>query len=131
MFSELSLRLVSVQTSFYGSVLFLCRSQCGSGQPVLLPVDSSSFTWVETLKVCLTSVWPGPVFVFVYVQDMKYTHTHTADLCLVLQEKLAEASDAPLWLTASRADSGVVGLVNCLRQEPGGRRIRWECVNDG
>lgn len=78
-------------------------------------------------------VWVGPV-VFVYVQDMKYTHTHTddsADHCLVLQEKLAEASDAPLWLTASQADSGVVGLVNCLRQEPGGSRIRWEGVNNG
>uniref|UniRef100_A0A3B4B6A9 Fatty acid synthase n=1 Tax=Periophthalmus magnuspinnatus TaxID=409849 RepID=A0A3B4B6A9_9GOBI len=32
-------------------------------------------------------------------------------------------SDCPIWLTASQPHCGVVGLVNCLRQEPGGNRI--------
>lgn len=31
-----------------------------------------------------------------------------------------------LWLTADNNVSGIMGLVNCLRQEPGGERIRLE-----
>lgn len=42
----------------------------------------------------------------------------------VLQAMLAESSDCPVWLTASQAHCGIVGMVNCLRQEPGGNRIR-------
>lgn len=77
-----------------------------------------------------------PFFFFFF----QFTHrtwnilTHTAHNSVdhwimhqsVLQEMMAESSDSPLWLTASRAHCGVVGMVNCLRQEPGGNRIRWE-----
>lgn len=57
----------------------------------------------------------------------KYAH-HWIVHQSVLQEMTAESSDSPIWLTASRAHCGVVGMVNCLRQEPGGNRIRWEYI---
>ncbi|KAF7643429.1 hypothetical protein LDENG_00239720 [Lucifuga dentata] len=41
-----------------------------------------------------------------------------------LKVTLAESSDCPVWLTASQAHCGIVGMVNCLRQEPGGNRLR-------
>ncbi|KAM4844089.1 fatty acid synthase [Thomomys bottae] len=42
-----------------------------------------------------------------------------------LKSILAESSSRPVWLTATECPtSGVVGLVNCLRKEPGGHRIR-------
>ncbi|KAG8129130.1 hypothetical protein E2320_015873, partial [Naja naja] len=42
-----------------------------------------------------------------------------------LKEMLAEPSEHSVWLTANNCGtSGVVGMVNCLRQEPGGHRIR-------
>lgn len=44
---------------------------------------------------------------------------------LVPQNVLANDSSRPVWLTAfSCTTSGVVGMVNCLRREPGGHRIR-------
>eukprot|EP00064_Thunnus_orientalis_P003928 superscaffoldBa00000342_g3939 len=94
-FSDASLSLVAVRKSFYGSALFLCRCQSLSKQPIFLPVDSTDYKWVETLKVML-----------------------------------AESSDCPVWLTASQAHCGIVGMVNCLRQEPGGSRIRCAFVSN-
>ncbi|XP_034083372.1 fatty acid synthase [Gymnodraco acuticeps] len=94
-FSEASLSLVTVRKSFYGSALFLCRCQTSVKQPLFLPVDSTDYKWVETLKA-----------------------------------KLAEPSDTPVWLTASQAHCGIVGMVNCLRQEPGGNRIRSAFVSN-
>lgn len=44
---------------------------------------------------------------------------------------LATDSPQPVWLTAgSCGTSGVVGLVNCLRKEPGGHRIRCVLVSN-
>uniref|UniRef100_A0A4W6CE03 Coiled-coil domain containing 57 n=1 Tax=Lates calcarifer TaxID=8187 RepID=A0A4W6CE03_LATCA len=94
-FSEASLCLVAVRKSFYGSALFLCRCQSPGKQPVFLPVDSTDYKWVETLKGIM-----------------------------------AESSDCPVWLTASQANCGIVGMVNCLRQEPGGNRIRCAFVSN-
>uniref|UniRef100_A0A665X8P4 Fatty acid synthase n=1 Tax=Echeneis naucrates TaxID=173247 RepID=A0A665X8P4_ECHNA len=91
-FSEASLNLVAVRRSFYGSALFLCRRRSPQIEPVFLPVDSTDYKWVDTLKV--------------------------------------ESSDSPLWLTASQANCGIVGMVNCLRQEPGGNRIRCAFVSN-
>lgn len=51
MFSEASLRLVAVRKSFYGSALFLCRCKSTSKEPAFLPVDSTDYKWVDTLKV--------------------------------------------------------------------------------
>uniref|UniRef100_UPI0037E9BFCC fatty acid synthase n=1 Tax=Semicossyphus pulcher TaxID=241346 RepID=UPI0037E9BFCC len=95
-FSEASLSLVTVRKSFYGSALFLCRSQSpGKKQPVSIPVDGTDYKWVETLK-----------------------------------ETIADSSDCPVWLTASQAHCGIVGMVNCLRQESGGHRIRCAFVSN-
>uniref|UniRef100_A0A8P4GFA7 Fatty acid synthase n=1 Tax=Dicentrarchus labrax TaxID=13489 RepID=A0A8P4GFA7_DICLA len=94
-FSSASLSLVAVRKSFYGSALFLCRCHSPGTQPVFLPVDSTDYKWVETLK-----------------------------------ETIAESSDCPVWLTASQAHCGIVGMVNCLRQEPGGNRIRCAFVSN-
>uniref|UniRef100_A0A672GZY7 Fatty acid synthase n=1 Tax=Salarias fasciatus TaxID=181472 RepID=A0A672GZY7_SALFA len=63
-----------------------------------------------------------PVFLPVDGSDYQWVET--------LKTLLAEASDRPVWLTASRPHSGVVGMVNCLRQEPGGHRIRCAFVSN-
>uniref|UniRef100_A0A8C6P2E4 Fatty acid synthase n=1 Tax=Nothobranchius furzeri TaxID=105023 RepID=A0A8C6P2E4_NOTFU len=94
-FSEASLMVVAVRKSFYGSVLFLCRSKSQSKQSLYLPVDSGDFMWVEKLKAAM-----------------------------------ADASDTPVWLTARNTYCGIVGLVNCLRQEPGGNRVRCMFVSN-
>lgn len=136
-FADVSFRVVSVKKSFYGSILFLCRCQSVIKRPLFVPVESSDYKWVETLKVCLAlSVYVQ--FFFFAGRGGSFTHTHThtpyksTDHWVVhqsvLQEMMAEASDSPLWLTASRAHCGVVGMVNCLRQEPAGDRIRWEYI---
>ncbi|KAG8446408.1 hypothetical protein GDO86_014021 [Hymenochirus boettgeri] len=42
-----------------------------------------------------------------------------------LKEVLADSKDHAIWLTTeNEPNSGIVGMVNCLRQEPGGNRIR-------
>ncbi|KAL4648124.1 fatty acid synthase [Arapaima gigas] len=94
-FSQASLSIAAMKKSFYGSVLFLCRRQSNKPEPIFLPVDSTDYKWVETLK-----------------------------------SVLAEPSDSCVWLTATQAHSGVVGMVNCLRQEPGGNRIRCAFVSN-
>uniref|UniRef100_A0A8D3B9P6 Fatty acid synthase n=1 Tax=Scophthalmus maximus TaxID=52904 RepID=A0A8D3B9P6_SCOMX len=94
-FSEVSLSLVAVRKSFYGSALFLCRCRSPTKQPVFLSVDSTDYKWVETLKATMSA-----------------------------------SSDSPVWLTASQTNSGIVGMVNCLRQEPGGNRIRCAFVSN-
>ncbi|KAM3592126.1 uncharacterized protein V6R79_013180 [Siganus canaliculatus] len=94
-FSAASLTLVAVRRSFYGSALFLCRLRAPHKQPLVLPVDATDYTWVETLKTMM-----------------------------------AESSESPVWLTASQAHCGIVGMVNCLRQEPGGNRLRCAFVSN-
>ncbi|KAM5149351.1 fatty acid synthase isoform 2-T2 [Callospermophilus lateralis] len=90
LFSKTALHLVGLKKSFYGSVLFLCRRPAPQDSPIFLPVEDTSFRWVDSLKGVL-----------------------------------AESSSQPVWLTATSCPtSGVVGLVNCLRKEPGGHRIR-------
>ncbi|NXH15465.1 FAS synthase, partial [Bucco capensis] len=92
LFSKASLNLVAMKKSFFGSALFLCRRQAPAKGPVFLPVDETSFKWVDSLK-----------------------------------EMLAEPSEQPVWLTATNCgNSGILGMVNCLRLEAEGHRIR--CV---
>ncbi|XP_063149333.1 fatty acid synthase [Candoia aspera] len=58
-----------------------------------------------------------PIFLPVDETDYKWVEP--------LKEMLAEPSEHSVWLTATNCGtSGVVGMVNCLRQEPGGHRIR-------
>lgn len=47
-----------------------------------------------------------------------------------LKSTLVESSDSPVWLMATHGHNGVVGMVNCLRQEPGGNRIRCAFVSN-
>ncbi|KAJ7984800.1 hypothetical protein DPEC_G00358530 [Dallia pectoralis] len=61
---------------------------------------------------------------FLSVDPMHYQWVET------LKATLAEPSDSPVWLTATESHSGVVGMVNCLRQEPGGNRIRCAFVSN-
>ncbi|XP_028825311.1 fatty acid synthase [Denticeps clupeoides] len=63
-----------------------------------------------------------PIFLPVDSMDYKWVET--------LKATLAETSDAPVWLTATSSHCGVVGMVNCLRQEPGGSRIRCAFVSN-
>ncbi|XP_075418526.1 fatty acid synthase isoform X2 [Tenrec ecaudatus] len=96
LFTSTSLHLVARKRSFYGSALFLCRRLAAPQSPIFLPVEDSSFRWVDTLKGLLE-----------------------------------ESSSRPVWLTAvSCASSGVVGLVNCLRKEPRGHRVRCVLVSN-
>ncbi|XP_037348616.1 fatty acid synthase [Talpa occidentalis] len=94
--AQAGLHLVALKSSFYGSALFLCRRLAPQDSPVFLPVEDTSFRWVDTLKSIL-----------------------------------AASSSRPLWLIAvGCTTSGVVGLVNCLRKEPGGHRIRCVLVSN-
>ncbi|KAI5764340.1 FASN protein [Gulo gulo luscus] len=96
LFAQASLRLVALKRSFYGSALFLCRRPAPQGSPIFLPVEDTSFRWVDSLK-----------------------------------NILADNSSRPVWLTAvSCPTSGVVGMVNCLRREPGGQRVRCILVSN-
>lgn len=53
LFEKVSLNMVLVKKSFYGSVLFLGRRKTPEKQPITLSVDSMNYKWVETLKVSL------------------------------------------------------------------------------
>lgn len=63
--------------------------------------------------------------VFLPVDSKDYTWVET-----LKQEMMSESSDHPVWLTASQSHCGIVGMVNCLRQEPGGNRIRCVFVSN-
>uniref|UniRef100_A0A8C7CZE9 Fatty acid synthase n=1 Tax=Oncorhynchus kisutch TaxID=8019 RepID=A0A8C7CZE9_ONCKI len=67
---------------------------------------------------------PSKQPIFLPVDSMDYQWVDT------LKVTLAEPSDSPVWLTATQTHSGVVGMVNCLRQEPGGNRIRCAFVSN-
>lgn len=96
LFAHVSLSLVAVKKSFYGSVIFLCHRRALERTPIFLTVEDTNYNWVEPLK-----------------------------------EILVNSSEQPLWLMAtSRGDSGIVGMVNCLRHEPGGHRIRCIFVSN-
>ncbi|KAM9716550.1 fatty acid synthase [Menidia menidia] len=63
-----------------------------------------------------------PLYLSVDNTDWKWVDT--------LKVTMAESSDRPVWLTASQPSSGIVGMVNCLRQETGGDRIRCMFVSN-
>ncbi|XP_030610501.1 LOW QUALITY PROTEIN: fatty acid synthase [Archocentrus centrarchus] len=69
------------------------------------------------------SLGKQPVFLPVDSKDYNWVET-------LKQEMMSESSDHPVWLTASQAHCGIVGMVNCLRQEPGGNRIRCVFVSN-
>ena len=93
--NDANLEVVSHKTDGLLSSLFLCRKRSDSPSEITkLSVDSLSFDWLDDLKTAI------------------YEHS-----------KL-DASHR-LWLSANtNTQSGILGMVNCLRQEPGGDRIR-------
>lgn len=117
LFAQASLRLVALKRSFYGSALFLCRRPAPQGSPIFLPVEDTSFRWVDSLKVSVCRA------------AQRRAHGPGDPLrrqpSLIPQSVLADNTSRPVWLTAvSCPTSGVVGMVNCLRREPGGQRVR-------
>ncbi|XP_077979410.1 fatty acid synthase-like [Glandiceps talaboti] len=93
---EANFEIVSQKSDGLLSTLFLCRKRPMETveDPYFLTVDDTSYAWVEELK-----------------------------------ERVAKYQDKPeekkLWLAVkSTVNSGVAGMVNCLKQEPGGDRIR-------
>ncbi|XP_066443807.1 fatty acid synthase isoform X2 [Eleutherodactylus coqui] len=62
---------------------------------------------------------PEKKHVLLSVEDMDCTWVES------LKEAMADSSDHHTWLTVmNEPNSGIVGMINCLRQEPGGNRIR-------
>ncbi|XP_039082547.1 fatty acid synthase [Hyaena hyaena] len=57
-----SLCLVAQKRSFYGSVLFLCRRPLLRDSPVFLPVEDTTFQWVDSLKNVLEDSSLRPVW---------------------------------------------------------------------
>lgn len=85
MFSEISLHVVSVKKSFYGSALFLCRCHSVAKQPLFLSVDSSDYKWVETLKVGVISYLSSSFFVcFQPGHKIYFTHMTRFQICGLL-----------------------------------------------
>jgi len=77
--------------------VFLCR-KLSSTSPTqthkIIDVDDTSFDWLEEVKA-------------------------------VMADERSEYDDkCGVWLKASKADGGVVGMMNCLRREPNGSRLR-------
>jgi len=77
--------------------VFLCRkipSHSPSQAPKIIDIDDTSFSWLEEVKAVMAEERSGP------------------------------DTNCSVWLRARDADSGIVGMLNCLRREPNGDRLR-------
>jgi len=77
--------------------VFLCRKlslTLTEQAPKVIDVDDTSFEWLEEVKAVMA------------------------------EERDESTADCSVWLRARKADSGVVGMLNCLRREPNGDRLR-------
>ena len=78
--------------------VFLCRklsSVSAPQAPKIIDVDDASFSWLEEVKAVMA------------------------------EERNESDANCSVWLRASVADSGVAGMLNCLRREPNGSRLRY------
>ena len=78
--------------------VFLCRKLSSISPPQapkIIDVDDTSFGWLEEVKAVMAEERNGP------------------------------DANCSVWLRASNADSGIVGMMNCLRREPNGDRLRY------
>lgn len=79
--------------------VFLCRKLSTSSSleqlSRIIDVDDASFSWLEEIKAVMSEEWNE-----------------------------SDANRRSVWLRASTADSGVVGMMNCLRREANGDRFR-------
>jgi len=77
--------------------VFLCRklSPTPLAQfPKIIDVDDASFGWLEEIKAVMA------------------------------EERSESDGNCSVWLKANKADSGIAGMLNCLRREPNGDRLR-------
>ena len=66
----------------------------GTLHPTVVDIDDLTFDWVDTVKSAMTAH-----------QEAALGHT--------------------VWLISENLpQSGIIGMINCLKQEPGGGRIR-------
>jgi len=77
--------------------VFLCRKLSWTSPaqpPTIIDVSDTSFGWLEEIKA-------------------------------VMAEECSESeTNCSVWLKSDKADSGLVGMLNCLRREPNGDRLR-------
>ncbi|KAJ8026449.1 Fatty acid synthase [Holothuria leucospilota] len=79
----------------FSSTVFLCRRLKHVGKDVFISVTGNEFDWVEDVKIEMN------------------------------EEQSENDIDRKIWLVADRDfHSGIVGMVNCLRKEDGGNKIR-------
>ena len=82
--------------------VFICRKlslKSPTQSPKIIDVDATSFDWLEEVKAVMAD------------------------------ERSESDASRSVWLKASKADSGVVGMMNCLRCEPNGNRLRYDSEN--
>ncbi|XP_059765124.1 fatty acid synthase [Balaenoptera ricei] len=121
------------------TVAFLTCSEPHQGGQHLLSQDEweSLFTGASLHLVALKRSFYGSVLflcrrpapqdspVFLSVEDASFGWVDS------LKNILADSSSRPVWLMAvGCTTSGVVGMVNCLRKEPGGDQIRCVLVSN-
>ena len=67
---------------------------------------------------------------YLQVSNQTTIHIDSADLNWINElkkelEKCQKCADSHrVWLVAQDACNGIIGLINCLRQEPGGDKLR-------
>jgi len=79
------------------NTVFLCRKLSSTSPeqvPKIIDVDDPSFGWLEEVKAAMT------------------------------EERDASNETCSVWLKSRKADSGLVGMLKCLRREPNGNRLR-------
>ncbi|GFQ69735.1 fatty acid synthase, partial [Trichonephila clavata] len=103
-FKELKLRVICKKSDTLTSTLYLLRKiPVASYEDSVIPIEEGKYEkWVTELKQQITEVIRHP-------KDPKR-----------------------IWLVSERANfSGIIGLVNCLRLEPGGSSIRCVFISEG
>jgi len=79
------------------NTVFLCRKLSSASLekvPNIIDIDDTSFKWLEDIKAVMA------------------------------EERDDSDTNCSVWLRARKADSGLVGMLNCLRREPNGDRLR-------
>lgn len=93
-FQNLGLTVLSKVSDSFGNSAYLLREISPPSHHEIVYVEESNYGWVEELKK-------------------------------KLYEKGSESRKDLIWLIAQDSPTnGVIGMVNCLKQEPGGERIR-------
>ena len=79
------------------NTVFLCRKLLPTSveqSSKVIHIDDTSFEWLEEVKAVMA------------------------------EERDGSDTNCSVWLRAKKADSGLVGMLNCLRREPNGDRLR-------